>query len=258
MKPRAASTYSQSDFLKPFWTKFVGPAWLVSLGFYALVAAVRFFAFFSPYEMQHVFFLQTVAMWMLPFLFLTPRGRDEIGLTRGGGTPIALIGSAFAGAACGLILFRVGMAVYGFSQDNWCISIRNYLHIDDMRGILSPAVLFALYAVPAVCLNPIGEELLFRGFIQQAFSRRFGSIVGTAVSSILSGAIYLYLHGLWRDNSGFHFRFGSIALAVGLMFGIGVVFTLCRKFSRSLWAAMVAHAAFNLALLACEVIEFAR
>ncbi len=29
-----------------------------------------------------------------------------------------------------------------------------------------PAEPFALYALPAIFLNPIGEEILFRGFIQ--------------------------------------------------------------------------------------------
>jgi membrane protease YdiL (CAAX protease family) len=258
MNLEAASISSQPALLKPFWLAFIGPAWIVSLLFYALIAFIRFFAFFSPYELQEVFFLQTVAMWALPFLFLTPSGRIEIGLSERRLAPRTLLFSALAGVTCALIFFGAGMAIYDHSPNNWCISIRNYLHLDEMHGIMSPSALFALYALPAIFLNPIGEELLFRGFIQQAFARRFNATVGTIVSSFLFGLIYLYLHGIWHDTTGFHLRAASAAIAVCLMALTGFVFALCRALSRSLWPAMVAHAAFNLTLLGAAIVKFAR
>jgi membrane protease YdiL (CAAX protease family) len=39
---------------------------------------------------------------------------------------------------------------------------------------------------------------------------------------------------------------------------IGVVFTLCRTLSGSLWVAMAAHGAFNLTLLAVIIHQFVR
>jgi uncharacterized protein len=258
MTLEADSTSPQPDLIKPFWVANVGPAWVVSLLFYAVIAFVRFFAVFSPYELQDVFFLQTVAMWALPFLFLTHSGRAEIGISERSLRPTALLLSALAGAACALAFFGIGMALYGNSPDNWCISIRNYLHLDEMRGIMSPLALFALYGLPAIFLNPIGEELLFRGFIQQAFARRFNQAIGTIVGSLLFGLIYLYLHGVWQDAAGFHIRAASAGIALGLMACIGTVFALCRFFSRSLWSAMAAHAAFNLTLLGATVLKFAR
>jgi hypothetical protein len=104
----------------------------------------------------------------------------------------------------------------------------------------------------------VGEEILFRGFIQQAFSLRFNPVIATPVNSLLFGLIYLYLHGIWHDGSGFHFRAASAAIAVFLMACIGVVFTLCRTLSGSLWPTMAAHAAFNLTLLAAAIHQFAR
>jgi membrane protease YdiL (CAAX protease family) len=258
MKSSLALTYRESPLLRPLWRKLIGPPWVVSLLFYAAVATVRFVAFFSPWEMQHIFFLQTVAMWALPFIFLTRSGRREIGLTDQSPTFSSFLLSALAGAACAVGFFVLGIAVFGDSPDNWCISLRNYLHFDEMRGILPPAGLFALYALPAIFLNPIGEELLFRGFIQEAFARKFNRWVGTAVSSVLFALVYLYLHGVWRDSAGFHLRGASTALAVCLMSGVGVVFTVCRNRTQSLWPAMAAHAGFNLALLASAIVQFAR
>jgi membrane protease YdiL (CAAX protease family) len=213
---------------------------------------------FSPYPLQELFFVQTVAMWALPFIFLTESGRRQIGLSQSGLTADSILLSALAGAVCGLVFFSLGMLVYGDSPDNWCISIRNYLHFEELRGFMSPVSLFALYALPAILLNPVGEEILFRGFIQQSFSLRFNRFIAALVNSLLFGMIYLYLHGIWHDASGFHLRAGSAAVAIFLMACIGAVFTLCRTLSGSLWPAMAAHAAFNLALLAAAIYRFAR
>jgi membrane protease YdiL (CAAX protease family) len=257
MDPRAAALDQQSSFLKPFWAAFIGPPWVVSLAVLAVLAAVRFVAALSPYSLQELFFVQAVAMWAIPFLFITESGRRQIGLVQHGVTSGAILLSILSGAVCALLFFVLGMAVYGDSPNNWCISIRSYLHIEEMRGLMSPLSLFALYALPAVSLNPVGEEILFRGLIQRAFSIRFNFTIATLVNSLLFGLIYLYLHGIWHDGSGYHLRIGSAALAIFLMACIGAVFTLCRILSGSLWPAMAAHAAFNLTLLAAAIHQFA-
>jgi hypothetical protein len=256
MKTPPASSLSQSEFMKPFWSGILGPAWLASLIVYVVLAGIRFFALLSPYSLQELFFLHTVAMWALPFIFLTSSGRRQIGLSERGTTLGSVLVSAFTGAVCGFVFFVLGMAIYGNSPDNWCISIRNYLHFEEMRGLISPAGVFGLYALPAVFLNPVGEEILFRGFIQAAFARRFNSVVALFVNASLFGIIYLSLHGIYHDASGYHLRLVSAAIAISLMMCVGVVFTICRALSGSLWAAMAAHAAFNLTLLAVTIHQF--
>jgi membrane protease YdiL (CAAX protease family) len=258
MPPQAASTSAQSALFKHFWTDVLGPPWLASLIILVVVATVRFFAVLSPYSLQELFFLQTVAMWALPFLCLTSTGRREIGLSERGMTPASMLLSALAGATCGFVFFLLGMVIYGDSPDNWCISIRNYLHFEEMRGLMSPLALFALYSLPAIFLNPIGEEILFRGIIQQSFARRFNPAFATLVNSVLFGLIYLYLHGIWHNASGYHLRAASAAVALLLMASIGIVFNLCRALTGSLWPAMAAHAGFNLALLALSIHQFLR
>jgi membrane protease YdiL (CAAX protease family) len=256
MNSTAGSDTLQPALLKPIWVALLGPPWLISIIVLIVLVAVRFFAIFSPYSLQALFFLQAIAMWALPFIFFTSSGRRQIGLTERGISATSILLSALAGAVCALAFFTLGMLIYGNSPDNWCISIRNYLHIDEMRGVLSPAGLFALYALPAIFLNPLGEEILFRGFIQQAFAIRFNAFVATLVNSLLFGLCYLYLHGIWHDASGFHIRLASAALSVASMACIGAVFTKCRSLSGSLWPAMAAHAAFNLTILAISIHEF--
>jgi membrane protease YdiL (CAAX protease family) len=256
MIPPAASASTEPAFQKPVWSSLFGPPWLASLFILAVLASIRFFAILSPYPLQELFFLQTVAMWALPFLVLTASGRREIGITERDVTLSSMVFGAVAGSACGLVLFGLGMEIYGDSPNNWCISIRNYLHFEEMRGLMPPLGLFALYALPAIFLNPIGEEILFRGVIQRSFARRFNPVLATVVNSVLFGLMYLSLHGLWHDAAGFHVRLASAALAVFLMACIGAVFTLCRFLSGSLWPAVAAHAAFNLTVLGASVYRY--
>jgi uncharacterized protein len=253
MNSLVSSGSPQPALLKPLWVALLGPPWLASIIVLAVLAAVRFFAVFSPYSLQALFFLQTVAMWAVPYIFLTPAGRRAIGLTERGMTIKSMVLCALGGAVCASVFFILGMLIYGNSPNNWCISIRNYLHFDEMRGLVSPLGLFALYSLPAIFLNPIGEEILFRGFIQQSFASRFNPAIATIVNSLLFGLVYLSLHGLWRDATGFHIRLGSATLAVILMACVGAVFTLCRTLSGSLWPAMAAHAAFNLTMLGIAI-----
>src|SRR5271165_534853 len=131
MIPPAALASTEPAFQKPIWNSLFGPPWLASMFILAVVASIRFFAILSPYPLQELFFLQTVAMWALPFLFLTAGGRREIGLTGRDVTPSSMVLGALAGSACGMVLFGLGMEIYGDSANNWCISIRNYLHLEE-------------------------------------------------------------------------------------------------------------------------------
>lgn len=258
MNMPAENLSAQSEFVRPFWTSLFGPPWLLSLLCVLLVAAVRFFITFSPWPLQELYFLQTVALWALPFLLLTHSGRLQIGLTTHGVSPSSILTCVAAGTLSAAVFFALGILIYGNSPDNWCISIRNYLHFEEMRGIFSPLGLFALYALPAITLNPIAEEILFRGFLQESFARKVGPAAATLINSVIFGLLYLYLHGLRFDSTGFHIRLVSSFLAVSLMAGIGAVFTLCRTRTGSLWPAVAAHSAFSLTILALAIYTYDR
>ena len=253
MNSKAHFSPGQSDFLKPFWTRIAGPPWLVSLLALAILAGLRFTAVFGPPAFEVLFFLQFVLTWALPFILLTPGGRRQIGLREHGLTPASLAFSALAGACCALGVFALGMVLYGNFPNNWCVSLRDYLRVIDMRFVLHPAVLYALYAVPALIFTPIADELLFRGIMQQAFTIRWNAPLATLVNCLSYGFMYLYFHAIWQDAAGLHIRVVSGALTVLLLAAVGLVFTLCRVRSGSLWPAMAAHAAFNLALLGAGI-----
>lgn len=246
MKAEAADS---NGFLRAPWSRIPIAPWLFSLLVLLLLAALRFYAVYGPPQARILFLIHFLAMWALPFLVLSAQGRREIGLRKLVNSPSALALSALAGACGGFAVYAAGMALYGASPDNWCVSIRDAFHFAELRAAMPLAAAFASVVLPAMIVSPIGEEILFRGLIQQAFTRRWNVLVATVVNGLAFGLIHLHVHGLWQDAAGFHLRLVSGALMVLCMAGVSAVFTFCRLRTGSLYAAMVAHSACNLAMI---------
>ena len=106
------------------------------------------------------------------------------------------------------------MVLYGESPDNWCAIIRDSFRLNELRGSMPAPALFVMIALPAMIVTPVGEEILFQGLIQRAFSRRWNAAVATVVNTFSFGLIHLHVHGIWRDGAGVHVRLVSSALIV--------------------------------------------
>ncbi len=245
-----------STFLHPPWNRVPIPSWLLSLLVLAILAAARYYAVLGPPRARILFPLHILVMWALPFIFLSTHGRSHIGLHKPANAASALALSALAGAACGLAIFIFGIAFYANSPNNWDLSIRNSFQIDQLRRLLPPTAVLAVMVLPAMILTPVGEEILFRGLIQQSFALRWNAFAGILANGVAFGLIHLHVHGLWHDATGFHFRLVSGALVVLLLSAASAVFTLCRLRFGSLYAAMVAHAACNLAIIAAVFFHY--
>jgi membrane protease YdiL (CAAX protease family) len=245
-----AESSHPSSFLCAPWSRIPISPWLFSLLVLAILTAARFYAVFggSPWG-RILFLLDFLAMWALPFLVLTAQGRREIGLSKQGNSASGLALSALAGACAGFAVYAAGMALYRSSPDNWCVSIRDSIQIAQLRAAMPLAAAFAAVVLPAMIVSPIGEEILFRGLLQQSFTLRWKAALATMVNGLAFGLVHLHVHGIWRDAAGFHLRLVSGALMVLLMAGVSAVFTLCRLRSGSLYAAMAAHSACNLAMI---------
>lgn len=103
------------------------------------------------------------------------------------------------------------------------------------------AVLLALVAAP------VGEEILFRGFLYQAFRRWKGVTFGTILSAIVFGLAHTDFGGLADGISN-----GDIALIVSSLLivlptlALGVILAQVFERKGSLVPAIVAHSVFNL------------
>jgi uncharacterized protein len=244
----------EQEFLRPFWKQLKIPPWVLSLLVLAILAGVRFYSVFGPPRMRFLFLVQALVMWLLPAIFLSAAGPQAIGLVRPCRGAGALALCAAIGVVAGLVLFSVSTSLHGSPSDNWIASVRAGMQLDRMRAVMGPAAILAMLAVPALIVTPVGEEILFRGLIHQAFTMRWNWIAGIAVNSLAFGLVHLHVHGLTHDAAGFHLRVVS-----GGMFVLGgallsAVFTLCRMRTGSLFAAMAAHAGCNTAVIAAIVL----
>jgi len=253
-----ALTSATPGFFRPFWSRRYCPPWLIALLAMLILGVLRAYAMLGPPPSQVLYLVYCVATCCLPFLLLTAAGRDEIGMGLKGTTVSAAAWCALGGACYAVFFFCAGQFIYGNSPENWDLSIRAYLRIEDLRGLMPPAAIVALYLIPALTLTPVGEELLFRGLVQQAFARRWNVLVGALVNGLGYGLGYSYVHAIWRDSAGLHLRLLSGCLGALLMAGAGVMFTLFRMRTRRLSTAMAAHAAFNVAMVILVVFFSAR
>ncbi|HWR34868.1 MAG TPA: type II CAAX endopeptidase family protein [Clostridia bacterium] len=90
-------------------------------------------------------------------------------------------------------------------------------------------------AVFGVAIAPLVEELFFRGLLFPALARRLGLVLGI----IVTGALFGFIHAS---------QLGKAWAPVLVLFLVGVALTMVRSMARSVAAAFLVHAGYNLTL----------
>ena len=116
---------------------------------------------------------------------------------------------------------------------DWSYPVSLYLAADGSIPVAANALLL----VSLVVVTPILEELIFRGYLLNAWVRKWGLWTGVLLSSAVFGALH-------SDP------------VPAMLTGVG--FALLYLRTRSLWAPIVAHAVYNCAATAWNVWEMAR
>ena len=120
------------------------------------------------------------------------------------------------------------------------IPLLSLLPIAAMLGALKPEMSLPswwwLFALNNLILTCVAEEALFRGFVQQSFSRRFDWRLGLVIASILFGLA--------------HFAGGPLLIVFATLAGLG--YGLVFHFTGRLWCAVLAHFLFNF----CHLVFF--
>jgi membrane protease YdiL (CAAX protease family) len=103
---------------------------------------------------------------------------------------------------------------------------------DLMDKLVNSWVSFVVFAITAVLIAPLFEELLFRGFIQPLLSRTFGVLAGVALTSALFGCLHAPEYSwIWQ-----------YALVISLA---GAAFGWIRVRTRSVVPGTIMHCCFN-------------
>ena len=232
------------DTWKKWQTNAVGFAFFFAIIF----AVIRGAGMLGHQSARPLIPLGFVMMMILPFVFLRVEGRRQIGLTSTK-TPVNYITAILYGVGAASLCFVLGVFFFDKTPDNWFITIRNY-YITQIPGSLDMPLqkFFIAATLPALIFSPFGEEIFFRGFLQEAFQTRFSTRSSMIIESAIFGLVHLFHHGLVRTNEGVNFLPFSGMLWVALMFFTACGFALLRKKSGSIYPSIAAHAVFNLVM----------
>lgn len=234
--------------LRPLWNRLFPSPLALALTIFLLLSLFRVYGYFGAdfFQSQPVL-LGFVLMWFVPTLFLTPYGREQIGL----GRPlsfkwisIALLAGAALAAAC----YLLGILLYGKSDQNWFVSVAYAYQSDERISQLPRHIAFIAFTVPAILASPIGEEFLFRGVIEQANRDRMSRIAAASVAAALFALVHLTHHGIYLGMNGIEYMPVSGLIWFILMFLTSLAFSFLRQKGGSIWTAVAAHAAFNLVM----------
>lgn len=218
----------------------------------ALVLAVGFtlvraFAMLGPVAWRGLFLLHCIPMALVPWLLLKKETRLQVGLkpsVRPLEYPLALGAGLLAATLC----YLIGTGLFGTTDDNWFISVGHSYRAQPTDG-LDIKIVFAMFAIPGMLFSPIGEEIFFRGYLQRMLETRFSERISTAIEAAWFAGAHLIHHGIVLTAAGLGFRTISGPLWFGLMFALSCMFAWLRKRHDSIYPAILAHAAFNLAMI---------
>jgi membrane protease YdiL (CAAX protease family) len=213
-----------------------------------LFAAVRAIGTIGPPAYRFILPGGFLLMALMPFIFLKKPAWRKVGFVKANAAKYYVF-AILSGAVLGLLCYGLGLWLFDLSNDNWFVSIKNsYLRTFDTTGI--PArQLFVVFTIPALIFSPIGEEIFFRGFLQEALATKFSARNAMVIDSLFFALIHLFHHGIIKDSVGaIHFYPLSGFIWVLLMFITAMGFALLKKKSGSIYPAIVSHAVFNLVM----------
>lgn len=188
-----------------------------------------------------------VLMWFVPLVFLTQYGRQQIGFGQKLSWKWISIGIA-SGATAAFLCYLLGILLYGKSDQNWFVSIAYTFQSDERMAQLPRHIAFIAFTVPAILASPIGEEIFFRGVVEQSNRDRMSPRAAACFAAALFALAHLIHHGIYRGFDGIEIMPISGAIWFILMFATSLVFSFIRHKGVSIWTAVAAHSAFNLVM----------
>jgi hypothetical protein len=222
--------------------------------------ALRARGLFGPPSLRPLILGSFLLLWPTPYLLLSADERRQIGFGKPKGARwwgIATVAGLVAALGC----FALAWLLFGATPDNPFISIRNSF-LSGGAPAVGPLGLFLIFTGPGLIFSPYGEEVFCRGVIYgrvRASGDHPGSRQGAGIvaSAVVFASIHLLHHGLTLSDGVAGFRVVSGAVWFGMMFLLSIMFSTLRSAGGSIWLAIIAHSAFNLAMNAAIFSVFA-
>ncbi|MDZ4714419.1 MAG: type II CAAX endopeptidase family protein [Cytophagales bacterium] len=232
------------------WPRFVTLNWKLGIVLLLFVGILRFGLVIHANVKGDFRFVSIIFVFMvaLPLLLLNRQGLKHIGLlTNTSGVWMAA--SLFSGFVLCIIVFLIGLLLYGKTSSNWFVSIgQAYPIAFDTMSATDKPVYFIIYSIIGMTFSPLGEEFMYRGLVHQCLAERWGDKTSTLIESGAFGVTHLAHFGIVYAAGSWSFLLLPGLLWIILIFGTGLIFNFWRRTSGSLYGAVLCHAAFNLAM----------
>lgn len=242
----------QPNMLRNIWSRLFRYDWKFGLFLIILFAIPRFMWMINHNESgpNSGIFLMFLTMWFIPLIFLTSKGRKEIGIRKPTHSLRLLYAFILGGVFC-LTSYFIASLLFGNSIDN-CYIYMARTHA--MPAEILEANRFKFFIISAcvgMIFSPVGEELLFRGVIHGAFVNKFGENKASIIDSLAFAIMHLAHFGIIYDAGKWSFAFLPSLLWLFFMFMVSRLFFKCKQMCNSIWGATAAHAGFNLVMMYC-------
>ena len=165
-----------------------------------------------------LFFLYVTLGLLRSQPFWSSLGWHKIPL-RADGKPVHPVAYFFGGCGLSLLVFALTSVV----------SRPDKVPIDEVFKYKQTAVLFVAMAV---LVAPLAEETVFRGYLYPTFARWFG--VGPSI--VITGVLFGMMHGP---------QLGEAKSLIAIMSLVGIVLTLVRSRTGSVFASFLMHLGYN-------------
>jgi len=237
---------------RPFWTRFFSFNWRFGLFLLFIVCIPRFLLVLHANESGKygaIGILMLISA-LTPFIFLSKSGRRQIGIRKTTKSQWLLI-SLITGIAASAFLYVLGVNLYGNSFENWYVYIGRSYNIPAQIEAQDRNILFLVMAVTGMTFSPIGEEFFFRGIVHGSFENSLGEKKASLIDSSAFALTHISHFGLVFINDQWRLLGMPTLLWVLSMFLLSVLFFLFKKYTNSIWTAVLCHAGFNLGMIWC-------
>jgi membrane protease YdiL (CAAX protease family) len=126
-----------------------------------------------------------------------------------------------------IITIEAILLVYGFTPEELS-------NIPDVQRLFSPTMIFLL-----VTIQPISEEIFFRGFLLEKIDTYAGDLIAIIVTAVLFGIAHLAYGKIFP---------AIMPIIMGIILGIIVIRT------RNLYSAIIAHVTFNVTAIVLTIL----
>jgi membrane protease YdiL (CAAX protease family) len=182
-----------ANLFRPILSNVFPKAWILAVLLFDIHALIRFGGLWNSLLIP----LSMMIIWPLPWVLSDKEGRRNLGFKSPSSWNWLSNGSLLA---LGTLTFCVVFAwtIFGTSNENWFVQ-HAYMLNESLASIpegTSFETKFWIVTIPAIIFSPIGEEFLFRGYIQKSFSDEWGPKVGQIVQAGAFALVHLAHYGL--------------------------------------------------------------